>query len=63
MMTAGAILDEVAERFLGKVPFRETKYLGRITCFNNHLFMKGKPRRERLTAVLSITSPLSVKAR
>lgn len=28
-MTAGAILDEVAERFLGKVPFRETKYLGR----------------------------------
>jgi len=28
-MTAGAILDEAAERFLGKVPFKKTKYLGR----------------------------------
>lgn len=33
-MTAGAILDEAAERFLGNAPFRETgtreaKYLGR----------------------------------
>lgn len=47
MMMAGAILDEAAERFLGKVPFRETdigeaKYLGEGAAGSNALCRAGE---------------------